>query len=57
MFYAQMAFHKCEFELNSLIFNLSWPSNEVSMPIALKNKFFWGEKSQKRDIMRKVNIM
>jgi hypothetical protein len=40
-----MAFHKGEFEPNSLIFNLSWQSNEVSMPIALNCFIFRGEKS------------
>jgi hypothetical protein len=39
-----MAFHKREFEPNSLIFNLSWPSNEVSMPIGL-NFIFFGVKN------------
>jgi hypothetical protein len=48
MFYDQMAFHKREFEPNSLIFNLSWPSNEVSMPSALKNIFSFGVKNHKK---------
>jgi hypothetical protein len=50
MFYDQMAFHKREFEPNSLTFNLSWPSNEVSMPIAL-NCFFFGMKNHKREMV------
>jgi hypothetical protein len=45
-----MAFHKFEFEPNKLIFNLSWPSNEVSMPIALKKKSF-GVKNHKRETL------
>ncbi len=43
-----MAFHKSVFEPNSLIFNLSWPSNEVLMHIALIYLFLgWKIKKEK----------
>ncbi len=47
MFYDQMTFHKREFEPNSLIFNLSWPSMAFQKPIAFFKKKTLGWKITK----------